>query len=253
MKNKPKILLFVFLAVSVFYLGGCKSLDPGPKFGLEGRLGVDIVNYNPDLGEKISTTPVHPADSTFLSGKTTTSPSGYDSDHTDFAPKLGLFATLGDENLKVVGGIDWRWNPLHHSDGYREGIYSARQQVSDFRPPSSGSFVFTQVIPGAFTLIPSVGIEGKLGEKLILGGSIGFPYMEWEARSGHDRWGSWETVQHDSWKGFGMRYAATIGLKLNDRNRFLLSFFQEKYRPDFAGEGATISGRGLLFSLVHSF
>lgn len=248
MRMKPKILLlFVFVAVGVFFLGGCRSP------GVETRFGLDVVNYKPELGKNISTTPVHPDDSAFLSGETTTAPSGYDSDHRGSALKLGFFSGIGSESLRIVGGIDGRWNLMHYRDGFREGIFSVKQQVSDFRPPSSGSFVFTQVVPGAYTLIPSVGIEGKLGERLILGGSIGFPYMEWEVRSGHDRFARWETVQRDSWKGFGTMYTATLGMELDDRNKLLVSFFHEKYRPDFAGESATISGRGLFLVFVHSF
>ena len=244
----------MFVAAGMILYGGCAVSAPlvekEPKEGVysavEARLVMDLVYYKADLGKKITTTPVHSSDSGFLSGETTTKPGG----GTTFAPGLGLFGSIGTENLRVIGGISSRWNTLHHEDGYREGFHSTKQQVSDIRPPSRGSFVFTQLVPGTFTFIPSVGLEGKIRENLTIGATVGFPYMEWTARSGHDRWGSWETVQDDSWKGFGTRYTGTLGWDLNDSDKIFLGVFWEEYRPEFAGEGAEISGIGGLFGFI---
>ncbi len=253
MNTKPKTLLFVFVAAGMFF-SGCamnSSAEKEPKEGVflaaETRFVIEPVRYKADLGKKIATTPVHLSDSMFLSGETTTEPGR----ETTCAPSLGLFGSIGSKNLRIVGGVSGRWNTLHHEDGYREGFHSTRQQVSDIRPPSNGSFVFTQLVPGAFTFIPSVGLEGKIREDITMRATVGFPYMEWTARSGHDRWGSWETVQRDSWKGFGTRYTGTLGWELNDSDKIFIGVFWEKYRPEFAGERAKISGMGGLFGFVH--
>jgi hypothetical protein len=243
------LLLFVTVVVTVC-IDGCASNETASVLGIESRLGFDIIKFKSDLGKNISTTPVHPDDSSFLSGETTVYPS--DSE-TDVAPKLGIFSTLGDKRLKFFGGIDCRWNPLHQYNGFREGMYGITQQSSDTRPASQGSFVFTQVIPGSSTLIPSAGIEGRIIGNITLGGSIGFPYMEWKARSGHDRYAKWETFQSDSWDGFGLRYDLTLGINFSNRASLLVSYFDEEYEPNFAGENATIRGCGLLLSFAYSF
>lgn len=253
MNTKSKTLLFVFVVAGMFFSGCAMNnflAEEEPKEGVysavETRLIIEPLRYEADLGKKITTTPVHSDDSMFLSGETTTKPGK----KTAWAPSLGLFGSIGTENLRVIGGISGRWNTLHHEDGYREGFHSTRQQVSDIRPPSMGSFVFTQLVPSAFTFIPSVGLEGKIRENLTIEATVGFPYMEWTARSGHDRWGSWETVQRDSWKGFGTRYTATLGWDLYDSDKLFVGVFWEKYRPEFAGEGANISGIGGLFGFI---
>ena len=259
MNSQSKILLF--LAAGMVLYGGCalnilplaeeEAAKEGIYTATKIRLGVEPVAYKADLGEKIKTTPVHSHDSPFLSGETATEPDSYD-DGFSWAPNLGLFGSIGTENLRIVGGVSGRWNIMYYEDGYRQGFHSTRQQVSDIRPESNGSFVFTQLVPDAFTFIPSVGIEGKI-EDLMIGVTAGFPYMGWKVRSGHDRWGSWETVQKDSWTGFGERYTLTLGFNLDDESdddKFFISVFYEDYEPKFAGEKAKISGIGGVIGLI---
>ncbi len=255
MKAGTKILLFVFVVVGMIFCEGCVVAEKEVKQGIysktEMRLGVDTVVYKADLGKNIKTTPVHPDDPSFLSGETATGPDSYDVDNLNWAPIAGLFGSIGSKNLRLVGGVSGRWNMLHYEDDYREGFHSTKQQVSDLRPKSDGSFVFTQLVPDAFTFIPSVGLEAEISN-LTIGANVGFPYMGWEARSGHDRWGSWETAQKDSWKGFGTRYSGTIGFNLNNENdKLFISVFQEEYKAKFAGDKAKISGLGALLIYVH--
>lgn len=256
MNTKPKILLFMFVAVGMFFSGCAVNVPLAGEEAKEGiysktemRLGIEPIVYKADLGEKIKTTPVHPHDFSFLSGATSTEPDK----KTTWAPTAGLFGSIGSKNLRVVGGVSGRWNMLHHDDGFREGFYDTKQQASDIRPASKGSFVFTQLVPDVFTFIPSVGLEGEI-KNLTIGATVGFPYMGWTARSGHDRWGSWETVQDDSWRGFGTRYTGTLGFNLSDENdddKFFISVFYEEYRPEFAGEKAKISGIGGFIGFIH--
>lgn len=259
-RRKPsissKILLFMFFAAGIF-LSGCAVDAPIAGKELVGiypaanlGLGVEPITYKAKLGRKIKTTPVHPADSGFLSGGTATEPDSRNWDSLNWAPNAGLFGSIGTRDLRLIGGLSARWNLLHYEDDYHEGFYSTRQQVSDIRPKSQGSFVFTQIVPDAFTIIPSVGVEGRIG-KLLMEASIGFPYMEWTARSGHDRWGFWETVQHDSWRGFGTRYSGTLGYDFNDNDMLSVTVFCEEYQPEFAGESAEISGIGGFINLIH--
>lgn len=258
MNAQSKILFFLFVAVGVPLVCGCAVNAPiteekpekGIYFAVDKVIGIEPVTYKAELGKKIKTTPVHPDDSGFLSGETATEPDSYELnpfrlDCINLAPNVGLLGSVGSENLRFVGGLLARWNLLHYWDGYQQGLYSVKQQVSDVRSSGSGSFVFTQVRPDLFTFIPSVGIIGK-SEKLTMELDMGFPYMGWEVRSGHDRWAKWETVQYDSWRDFGIRYTGTLGFNPNgnDNTKFFISIFYEEYRPEFAGEEAKISGIG---------
>lgn len=219
---------------------------------VKARLGLEAAFYKSDLGKKIKTTPVHPADAGFLAGKTATEPDDYDTDNLNIAPKAGIFGSIGTNNIRFFGGMLGRWNLLHYVDDYQEGFYEVKQQVSDTRPKSQGSLVFTQLKPGAFTAIPYVGVEGKI-KNLIMEASVGFPYMEWEARSGHDRWGRWQAVQSDSWTGFGTRYTGSLGYELNKNSKIFFSVFYEQYKPDFVSEKGTVSGIGGFLGLIYNF
>ncbi len=200
-------------------------LSTKARYGLE----FIIVGFK-DLGSQIQTTPVHPDDSSFLTGQTTTN---LDESDWGFGLTAGLVGSIGNDDLRLKIGADIRLN-LFRKDDYREGIYDVKQQVSDTRPASSGSFVFTQVIPDYFTYIPFAGVEKVLSESLLLSFEFGLPYMKWEVRSGHDRWGKWQTVQEDSWSGFGRRYTGTIAFKRDGKNVWFISGFYERYRPEFA-------------------
>ena len=252
--NKVIKIFWSELIVTAIVFGGCVSSISSVEKGqniyslAESRFSVEIIRYKASLGEKITTTPVHPDDSSFLSGETSVEPNKKNT----WAPSLGLFGSIGTKELRLVCGISSRSNPLHYNDGTREGFYDNRQQVSDLRPPSEGSFVFTQLKPDAFTFIPSVGLECSI-DHLTIRGSFGLPYMKWTARSGHDRYSSWETIQRDSWRGFGKRYALTLDFNSNEDNnqKYFISYFNEKYEPKFAGEDATLSGNGLMIGILH--
>lgn len=254
--EKLKIGLFLLVIGVGLFFGGCsfssfeeeKSSDPliKPRFGL------DAVQWEvKKLGRKIQTTSVHPADSGFLTGETTTDLDGEKG--WDPAPKLGLIGLIGGEDLRLKLGGDVRYNPAASANGYQEGFYDVRQQISDTRLATSGSFVFTQLTPDHLTYIPFVGAETRIAENIFLSFEVGFPYMEWKVRSGHDRWAHWETVQRDTWKGFGMRYAGSISFTTNGRGEFFISPFYEKYDPEFAGEEAEIEGWGVFFGLAYRF
>lgn len=262
-KIKSKVKLTKFDLVTgilsaAIFLGGCSVGNASKKEGLYPlagfNLGAESIKYKvKKLGKKIQTTPVHPDDSGFLTGQTTTNLEG--DKERDFALKVGGDIGVGynadSADVRFRFGGDIRYNPLSGSD-FREGLYDTKQQVSDVRPPGSGSFVFTQLNPDAITLIPRIGIETTLFEKLDFGVEVGFPYMEWAIKSGHDRWGRWQTVQKDSWKGFGKRYAGKIGWRL-ENGLIFLSVFKESYKPDFAGEDAEIEDVGIFIGYEYRF
>lgn len=261
LKNK---LISLFLT-GVLSISGClmrmnkKIETKGPIYPEVGlRVGAEIINYDvKKIGKKIQTTGVHPDDSGFLYGKTTTNVYGSE---TDFAPKLGLEASIGTDFLRLYGGIDGRIHSLS-GKGYGEGLCDSKQQISDNRHPSQGSFVFTQIDPDSFSWVPFVGIEGVLFNKIHAGVEVGFPNYGFTAKSGHDRWGKWQTVQKDHWRGFGKKIGGFIGISLEEfpneselHDRFLGFYMgKETYGPTFAGEKAEIESRVYMLQIRGNF
>jgi len=234
-----RVFSIVVTVAILLFVAGCGVVSKpiiGQKrddFLVRARGSVELAYFDAkELGTKIRTTPVHPEDAGFLRGQTTTDLI------SEFValPKAGLIGFLGDESLRLTASIDLRLNRFS-DPGYKEGLYDRKKQVSDIRPPFSGSFVYTQIVPGYFTYIPSVGIEGNI-DWLMLGFELGFPYTNWEVESGHDRWGKWEKVQSDSWSGFGRRYTGTVGAQVDESVILFLSGFYEQYQPTFLGESA---------------
>lgn len=235
-----KTRLTMLLLVGALASYGCtlglkKEKKQGIYHAARAYIGFDIIRYDVDLGKKIQTTPVHPGDSGFLSGATTTDVGG----GWDCAPKVRLESSFGNKNFRLRIGTDVRYN-VSSLTGYREGIYDTRQQTSDTRPPGSGSFVYTQLKPDSFTYVPSIGLEATILENIILNAEYGFPYTGFEVSSGHDRYGKWQAVQEDSWKGFGRSIGGGIDFILDDEASLSLLVRQERYKPEFIGEKARI-------------
>jgi len=163
----------------------------------------------------------------------------------------GLFLGAGTDVMKVYAGTSVRVNPIHWADGYREGIYSIRKQVSDVRDDANASFVFSQVRPGAMSLVPAAGLRVAI-DRWMFQGEVGFPLQKWYVRSGHDRFGRWQTVRRDDWTGFGMRYSGTIGWEMDeDGSGFFATVSYEDFpRVKFAGQRAHVSGVGALLGIM---
>jgi len=275
------------LALAAVTMGGCMfdgplaASDTRPLYvELRGRIGFEPIAYRAKLGSRIKTTAVHPADAGFLVGATSTQPDGcfiaaeepddhydFDDDDDEFdyycrqgninlAPTAGLFVGIGTEAVMAYAGTLVRLNPVYWADGYREGIYSIRKQISDVRPDSQASYVYARVRPGATSVIPSAGVRGTLGQ-WFAAGEVGFPYQRWYAESGHDRFGEWQRMQSDHWTGFGVRYSATVGRTLDDVldsyglvGLFATLVYEDYERVKFLGERADISGVGLTFGVL---
>jgi len=231
----------VLAAVAAMAAGGCAVDIPltapanpeGLYVATKARLGLDAIAYRADVDDELATTAVHPDDVGMFTGATKANPDNFDLDQLNIAPAAGLFASVGTRALRLFGGVTGRLNLLYFSrDGYRKGIHDTRQQASDPRPGAVGSFVFTQVNPGIVGLIPSAGLEANLG-KLRLTAEVGFPYQRWEFRSGHDRWGRWQTVQSGSWTGLGIRYGGALGYRFNHSLDLFAAAFYESYDTSF--------------------
>jgi len=244
---------------------------------IHGRIGLEPVVYRAKLGSRIKTTPVHPADAGFLSGATSTQPDncfldwteseddydshhhhghGHDHDHDydpgkiNLAPTAGVFVGVGTDALRAYVGASVRVNPMYWADSYRDGMYSIRKQVSDVRDDDFASFVYSQVRPGAMSIIPAAGVRVAI-DKWVFIGEVGFPYQRWYAESGHDRFGKWQEMQSDHWTGFGIRYSATVGRKFNENMGFFGTVLYEDYeRVKFLGQRADISGAGAMFGAM---
>jgi len=231
-----------------------QSLDDAEPIGsneglsAHARAGLDVVFYKAHLESGVASTPVHPDDTWLLDETTSTQPDTSLGRRADVAPMGGLFATWGSERLRLLGGVYARWNLLHYADGYREGLYSVRQQRSDPRPAWDAAFVFSQVTPGPVSLIPTAGVEGNIG-RLKWGAEVGFPLTGWDLRSGHDRYARWDSVETESWRGFGIRYAGTLAFAPTDAHRWFVSGVYERYDCDFG----KVDGLGVLIGFTLSW
>lgn len=242
-------------------LGGCSRQDFGdtgfyyaPNAGAQ----IEILEWKvKKLGPKIQTTQAHSDDKWLFSGQTT----------TDIATKgeelKGSGLTLYGEGafgykkewLDTRAGIGFgaRINN-NEADEYHEGIFDWKQQENDHRHPWRGAFVYTEVKPGEYTLIPQVGAELTLFDRITFRGEVGFPWMEWETESGHDRYGRYESVQKEESSQFGQRYVGKVKLRLTEPDKKVevnlsIGYAHETHTPKFAEEKAEIEGKGWLFGL----
>jgi hypothetical protein len=216
------------------------------------KLDLEAVNYKvKELGDKIQTTPPHPKDTGWVKQPTKTNLVGKSAGGFAFKTGGGLGYYNSDLGLSLFGGGDIRILGL--SSEFRDGLYDNLQHTTDSRPPQIGSFVFTQLNPSVLTYIPKIGIE-KGTKNAAIGFEYGFPYMTWEARSGHDRWSSWENVQSEKWRGFGTRWEVKLRYQEKDSNNYgFFSVFGENYKMKFAGENAKVGGLGVSFGVICLF
>ncbi|MFC1721554.1 hypothetical protein ACFL0Z_01425 [Patescibacteria group bacterium] len=236
------------LALLLLAAAGCSIYQKGIPLGehTNGTLSVegvfDVVQYDIELGDKIQTTDVHPADSGFLSGETTAELSS----PIDGGVRFGLHYLQEYKQMGWKLGLDLRANPWGAGTGYRAGMYEVEQQSSDTRPPGSGSFVYTQLRPRYITPIPFAGLQWR-GSHFQMEIDVGSPYGDFTVESGHDRWGKWEPVQSESWSGWGQWYQGRIGYVTNSDRAYLLGVYFEKYGAEFLGEPGDISCWGFSF------
>jgi hypothetical protein len=234
------------LTVAVIGAGCARPTNRAGGFDLDWatRASFDYTRWEVDLGESIQTTPAHP-DDVFLSGETTADLDGREG---SIDPKLGLEGSLswaaagGWPGIRLRSGFDVRLNTLAFRDDFRQGHYEIEQQVSDFRPPSSGSFVFTHFDPDYFSLLPFVGADISLTDTIRIAVDAGLPYSGFTVRSGHDRFARWQTLQKDDWSGFGRSLGVTLSWDLEDVE-VSAGVRREEYDAEFAGEDADVKNQ----------
>jgi len=243
-----------WIFVCLLALPGCSIYQKQIPLGehTTGKLAVegviDGISYDVELGEAIQTTDVHPDDSGFLNGETTTDVSSA----LDLGFRFGLHYTQYYRKLGLKAGLDARFNLYTSGGGYRTGIYDTEQQSSDTRPPGSGSFVYTKLQCGYFTPIPFLGLQYR-GSRWLLELDAGLPYGHFKAESGHDRFGDWEKVQRETWTGWGQWYQARIGLITQKDRAYVLGVYMEEYEAEFLEEPADISAVGFTFCFQGKF
>jgi hypothetical protein len=193
---------------------GCADI----AVGAGARLAIDATYFDADLDGSIEAVPPW--------GVAVTDNPEHD---WNVAPVAAAYASAGLARVSVFGELGARVNTLHWDDGYRDGMYGVARDVAD---PST--YIFSQVTPGWYSLIPSVGGQVRFPELTVRAG-VGFPYMEWEARSGYDfpDEEAWQTVNKDSWTGFGARYFVDFSYGEDTNSGLFLSLFFEDFDTSF--------------------
>jgi len=161
-------------------------------------------------------------------------------------PRLGIEGSLGTERIRCKIGGDARFN-LISSLAYKNNTTFN----SDRKTVPGDKAVFTQLTQDYFTLIPFLGIEGKVKQNLTLGVEVGFPYNGFKALTALEEFGAFsETDKKDSWHGFGISAKGLIGVVEGDRSLFF-SMGYEGYQAEFEGEKAPI--HGIVFGLEFGY
>jgi hypothetical protein len=218
----------VVLALAIFLLASQAIAQENSKKNgliLLPNLGVSLESHYIMLNipDKLQTVKAHPADSS--TGATTTNLT----DSYGFALKINLRAYfLTFDDLYFFAGTDLGF--ILANNQYRQGIYNT--ELCDY---GGESYAFTQLVPSYFSVTPVIGLRYNF---IILEAS--FPYTGFELRNGHDRWGSWDEVNHYSWQGFGQRYY--LGLNFGS---FHPGVYYENYNMNFDGHQAKISNLGI--------
>lgn len=194
----------------------------------EYRFGANAVYVKTKLPAKIRTTPVHPEDSEFLTGETTTnSPEGY-----DLRPKAGAILSAGIPQMRFYAGGELEWS-VNSATKPNWRVYETEKQTSDPLPSEFASFVFTEVTQ-PYTLRAVAGLETMLDPFTFrIEGKL--PYGFFKAESGHYRFGEFEIVQTEEWKGWGRGIGASI-LYEGPPLRIGVYLGIEKFEPDLGGK-----------------
>ncbi len=208
----------------------------------EYRFGASVVYTKTKLPAGIRTTPVHPEDVDFLTGETTTnSPTGY-----DLRPKAGAVLSAGIPQMRFYAGGELEWSPNSVTKpSWR--VYETEKQTSDSLPTEFASFVFTELTQ-PYTLRAVAGLETIL-EPFTFRIEGMLPYSSFKVESGHYRFGKFETVQTEEWKGWGKGVGASM---LYDGPPMRIGVYLgiEKFEPDFGGKAEVKNVEGGLQASV---
>jgi len=225
----------IAVAGALAFLSGCSSLKTEFKGGID--IGLSYANLN--LPKEIQTTPVHPKDGgPSYGGATADIKHGIDF----YFPSMNYEASAGTERLKLFAAINPRisWAGIN-GGGYRGGWYAVELQRTGW---GGESYAFTQVYPDIFSYVPSAGLEVLLKEDIVLRVEAGMPHNGFHFKKGHDRWGSWETTDRDTWRGFGKSYGLSLGH--SNKESFLGIIGKiEQYEPEFLGKKGDITSYSL--------
>ncbi len=174
--------------------------------GVSARGGWTPTYYDLKLKES-KEVPVHPDDAGFLYGTTSVKAGGGLDILVCF---LGLEGAVGTKNAAFVGGMDVQFNGTEGGGSYDMGgdwvngtFYKRRQQSSDQRPKSSGSFVYDKITPGIVSPAPFAGARVYIDE-VCIGAEVHARRMELEREWGHHRFNHEEKVGSEKDAAWGV-------------------------------------------------
>jgi len=237
--NDRIISVVVFIVVFIFI-----SLTSRTSYSItkHDNFGFELLYYDVSLGENIQTT------------NGTVAPISQGNDVTGTA---GMSISGNILNMRLFIGLNIRAHLL--------GLTANSDRVGNYNIKSAdhNAFrVFTQLVPGLFSIVPRIELGIPIHNNIIAGLEVGFPFSEFNVVSGYDFRGEWETVQKDSWHGFGHRIALNLSFDKakypadHSISRFAdirISFFIERYFPEFDGEKANINTSAFGFSWIAAF
>jgi hypothetical protein len=210
----------------------CASPTDAQDLSFNGRFNYAPRYHSLNLNES-KTIPVHPADASFLSGNTDVKAGS--------APDLvvldlGLEARYGKkEGFNIFGGVDLELDLGVNQMGYSSagdrqdwGMYSSKQQSSDTRPESTGSFVYDKLEQDTFSLIPFLGVGYKF-ENYSLDFEYGLHSRKFKREWGHERSNNEESVGSENYDSLGNRFSIKLGIGERVKDQITLQLMYEDY------------------------
>jgi hypothetical protein len=184
--------------------------------------------------------PVHPDDTDFLRGTTPVNCGGHHK--VSIGGAIGSDGLLGGEIVAANFGLEG--SAMYFTDH--------KQQASDRRPESQGSFVYDTATGWAVT--PTAGVTVFPHKNWQLDFSYGPSFQYWTRDTGHDRWGSNQTVYSDSNSATGHKFRLSASWSLRGERNTSCGVgvrFSQTYTPlkkdELGAKSATSAGIFVLF------
>ncbi len=228
-------------------------VDEGLLISVQPTTSMDVIVWRPNLPVAQKTVAVHAADGGPGAGFV-----ALDLDGSSTAQRLGVSLMAGNSALRFIIGADCRFNTINSGvddddddDDWEYGEGPMRDIERQPLPGNFNSYGYAWIEPGEYTWIPYVGLEAEVGDLVVLGLEAGTPYSKFTYERGHFRNYVPEALERDSWRGFGKRASARIGLRvLENRGTVGLQYAFERYDTSFASQSSEVDAH--VFSLFFS-
>ena len=200
--------------------------------GKELSMNLGVRQYDIKMEKK--TIPVHPDDAGFLHGTTDVNASGK---YLDVPVAFKTKGLVGVEKVAFTGGLELRLNTGHPSErDSKTYMYDYKQQSSDPRPDSEGSFVFDKIDPYWGTVVPTIGVKLFPCEKYQVDLEYGTPFTSATRTWGNHRYAEEDPTGSKTSSAFGQRVSGEFGYFFDKTSGVSVGYAREWTKFEGIGE-----------------